>query len=335
VRGRNDGAGTGTRLPIQSARRYSLVAKAALVSIISVAGFAAVYAVFFPVLESDIVDITDQPSLRTTVKDSLDSLESPSSSQTASDTVGPLDDASPSSTVTDVLDLSDSAQVTASAFYQVTTTSILAISDSVSSGAAAVDVMNLQETTGRGTAAVDVIAILDSATRILVLYVTDSLAINDAVSTVLEITEDDKDDGEDTGSGGGGGGPDRAVYDESYFDDRPLNRLAVTGVDIIDSQGRVMIKTIAGQSTEISMTVQNHQQVDQGYTVYVQITDKENVAIEIIQESGVIEDGGSIKVRIPWISAHPGSYTIWIVISDDDPDPTIISEPISKALIVG
>ena len=333
MRGRNDGAVTGTRLP-RSARRYLPVAKATLVSVISVVGFAAVYAVLFPVLVSDLVDITDQPSLRTTVRDSLDPLETPSNSQTVSDALGPLEVVSPSSTVTDVLSLSDSAQVTASAFYQVTTTSILAVSDSASSGSASVDVMNLQETTGRGTATIDAVAILDSATRILVLYVTDSLAVTDAVSAILEIIEDNKDDGGDTGSGGGGGEPHRAVYDESYFDDRPQSRLEVTGVDIVDSQDRVMIRTIAGQSIEISIAMQNHQQVDQGYTVYVQITDRENVAIEIIQESGVIEDGGGIKARIPWTTATPGSYTIGIVISDEDPDPTIISEPVSKALVV-
>ena len=81
--------------------------------------------------------------------------------------------------------------------------------------------------------------------------------------------------------------------------------------------------------------MQNHQKSSQGYTLFVQITDQDNVAIEIIQASGMIKDGAAIKVKIPWTTAPPGSYVIRITICDDNFNPTIISESVSKALVVG
>lgn len=314
-------------------QRYSTAGLAALAAIFFGAGVATVYAFLFPVLISDIVSITDQPSLRTNAKDSLDPQEAPSNSQTASDDLGPLDAVSPSSSVADNLGLSDSAQVTASMFYQVTTTSILAISDSVTSGTPALDSLDVQDRIGLRTAVREAISLADSAARMFVLYITDSLAIADGITTQGEQAEVDEEDDRDTG--GVGGGPDRAVYDQSYFEDKPQSRLVATSVDLVDSQDRVITRVLSGQSIDLSIAMRNHQRLSQDFTLFVQITDKDGVAIEIIQVSGVIKDGVAIKVKVPLTALSPGPYSVGIVICDDNSSPTIIAESISKGLVIG
>jgi hypothetical protein len=79
----------------------------------------------------------------------------------------------------------------------------------------------------------------------------------------------------------------------------------------------------------------NHQKSSQSYTLFVQITDQNNVAIAIIPASGVIKDGAAIKVDVPWTTSSPGAYEIQILVCDGNLSPTIISESVNKAQIIG
>ncbi len=218
-------------------------------------------------------------------------------------------------------------------FFQVTTTSILAISDSVSPGAQALDTVDVQDKTGLGTAVRDAILLLDSAARVLILYISDSIGVTDGTSTQTQEGEVDQEEERD--GGGNGGGPDRTVYDESYFEDRPLSRLEVTNIELVDSEDRVMTRVLVGQNMDISIAMQNHQKSSQSYTLFIQITDQDNVAIAIIPATGVIKDGAAIKVDVPWTTSSPGSYEIQIVTCDGNLIPTIISESVARTLIVG
>jgi hypothetical protein len=181
---------------------------------------------------------------------------------------------------------------------------------------------------------IDLLSLLDSAVRVLALSITDSLAISDSAETQVqkawvdeEVEEEDND--------GGGGGPDRTVYDESYFEDRPLSRLEVARVELVDSEDRVMTRVLSGQNIDISIAMQNHQKSSQSFTLFIQITDQDNVALAIIQTTGTIKDGATIKVEVPWTTSSPGEYNIQIVTCDGNLSPTIISESVSKAVVVG
>lgn len=195
--------------------------------------------------------------------------------------------------------------------------------------------MGVRDNPGIAAAVKDLLSLLDSAIRLLSLYITDSLAISDNVETQVQKAgvDEEVEEGDSDGRGGGGG-PDRAVYDESHFEDRPLGRLEATNVDLVDSQGRVITRLVSGQNMDISIAMQNHQRVDQGYTLFVQVTDENSVAIEIIQVTGVIKDGGLIKVKVPWTITSPGLHMIRIVTCDDNSSPTIISESVDKTVAV-
>ncbi len=305
---------------LQRVRGYSSAALVGIASAIFAAGIAAVSAVLFPVLLSDTISISDDASLRTAAKDSLD----------------PQEVASSSISVTDKLALSDSAEVTASMFYEVTTTSIFAISDSVSPDTPITDTMNVQDRAEIPVGVKDLFMLLDSVARGLSLYIMDSLSISDTLETQVKETEVEEVEEENERDGRGGGrGPGRVVYDESYFRERPLSRVEATNIDLIDFQDRVLTQVTSGQETIISIAVQNRQNVDQGYTLFVQITDKDNIAMAIIPASGVFKNAASVKVEAPWTASSPGSYVIQIVICDSNSNPAIISEPVSKALVVG
>lgn len=319
MRGRSYGAHIDAGL--RRIRGYSSAALLGIASTIFAAGIAAVYAVLFPVLLTDTISISDDPSLRTAVKDSLDPQDMPSSSIS----------------VADNLALSESTGVTASVLYQVTTTSIFAVSDSVSLDTPVLDTVSIQERLEMPVEVKDLFLLLDSVARLLTLYITDSLSISDTLETQVNETEVEEVDEENErdSRGGGGRGPDRVVYDESYFMERPLSRVEATNIDLVDSQDRVMTRVISGQEIIISIAVQNRQNSDQGYTLFVQITDKDNVAMAIIPASGVFANAASVKVNAPWTASSPGSYVIQIVICDGDSNLAIISEPVSKALVVG
>jgi hypothetical protein len=318
VRGKSYGADVAG---LQHIRGYSSAALIGIVSVIFAAGIAAVFGVLFPVLLSDTVSITDEPTLRTAVKDSLDLQEAVSSSIS----------------VADEFALSDSAEVTASIFHQVTATSILGISDSVSPDTPILETVNIHDRAEIPVAVKDLFSLLDSVARLLTLYITDSIMISDTLETQVQENEDEEVD-EENGryvGGGGGRGPDRTVYDESHFRERPLSRMETTNIDLVDSQDRVLTRVISGQEIAISVAVQNHQNVDQGYTLFVQITDKDNVAMAIIPAYGVMKDGAAVKVDLPWTSSSPGSYVIQVMVCDGNPNPAIISETVSKTFVVG
>jgi hypothetical protein len=219
--------------------------------------------------------------------------------------------------------------------HQVTTTSILGISDSVSPDTPILETVNIGDRAEMPVAVKESFSLLDSVARLLTLYITDSLAISDSLGTQVETEVEEVDEeGERDSGGGGGGGPDRVVYDESHFRDRPLSRVKATNIDLVDSQDRVLTRVISGQEIAISVAVQNHQNVDQGYTLFVQITDKDNIAIAVIPAYGVMKDGAAVKVDLPWTSSSPGSYWIQVMVCDGNPSPAIISETVNKAFVV-
>lgn len=302
-----------------------------LAVIIFVAGFAAVYALLYPVILSDTLNMSDEPSLRQTAEDTLDPSSSTSQSQPAVENVGRQETPALSTNSKDDLALSDSAQANTATFYQVSATSTFSISDSPSQAATALDDLVLQDQDTLREAVQDSLSIMDSTGRIFLIFISELLGLEDR-------TEADSDQtGEEVinqpRARGGDGKPDRVVYDNSYFRDRPLAKTKVVGIEIKDLDGNTRVGLESGQDVKISITARNYQNALQGIVAFLQITDENNVAVEIITLSSSINDGESTTIEGQWI-AQRGTFFVKVFLSDMSTHPTVISEAVTKELMI-
>lgn len=297
-----------------------------LVLALSVGGVVAVYGLLYSILVSDSVNIVDEATLRQAAKDSVDLNVDVSRREPVKDDSSPLDAPVPSTGTKDDLAISDSAQATSSTYYQVTAASVFDLSDSPSSGTAALDNLVLQDKDSLQKAVDDALLMVDSTARMLFLYITDSLTLGDQIEIENDQAEDEEEERRGT-RGGGNRGPERIVYENSYFEDRPLSRLKVTGIDTTNSERRVVTQVRQDQAVGISIGIRNFQNIVQGYTLFVQITDENGVAVRIVQLSGSVDAGEQAKLEDTWIPQLNGVFTMTVFVCDDNlEDLTVISE---------
>lgn len=302
-----------------------------LAAIIFVAGFAAVYALLYPVILSDILNMSDKPSLRQTAKDTLDPSSSTSRGHHASENVGVQEIPAPSASSKDVLALSDSAQANAATFYQVSATSTFSISDSPSPATAALDDLILQDQDTLREAVQDSLLIMDSTGRIFLIFISELLGLEDLTETDRDQAEVDVID--PPKDRGGDGKPNRVVYDNDYFMDRPLAKTKVVGIEIKDLDDSIPLRLESGQDVKISITARNYQNTLQGIIAFVQITDENNIGIAIVTVSTSINDGESTTIESQWIAQH-GTFFVKVFLSDLSTHPTVISEAVTKELMI-
>lgn len=128
-------------------------------------------------------------------------------------------------------------------------------------------------------------------------------------------------------------GPQRIVRDHSYIESHPLGRMKISDVEVMDEQGRVATQLRDGMNVILSVTARNYQAMDQNYTMFVQTTDENGVAVSIIQVRASIDGGGQEVIEAVW-EARSGSYLATAFLTDGDVHPTIISEIFIETLVV-
>ncbi|HLG36839.1 MAG TPA: hypothetical protein VI338_01790, partial [Nitrososphaera sp.] len=193
------------------------------------------------------------------------------------------------------------------------------------------DDLQLQDGDSLQSPVQDALSVLDSTARMLFVYITDSLNIHEQTGSQLDEAEELEVERDDDRVGSGK--QDRKVYDSSHFIDRPLSRTVITSIDITDPQGNVRVQLESGENVVLSVGVRNYQSVRQGYAMFVQITDVDDVAVKIIEVSGSIDDGEYTKVDAHWITEQ-GTLSVKVFVCDDAIHPTVISESFVKTVVV-
>jgi hypothetical protein len=275
--------------------------------------------------------MSDKPSLRQTARDTLDPSSRTSQNHHAAENVGVQEIPAPSASSKDDLALSDSAQANTATFYQVSATSTFSISDSPSEATTALDDLVLRDQDTLHEAVRDSFPIIDSTGRIFLIFISELLGLEDLTETDRDKTEvevndppkDRRDDGK----------PNRVVYDNDYFRDRPLAKTKVVGIEIKDLDDSIPLRLESGQDVRISITARNYQNTLQGIIAFVQITDANNIGIEIITVSTSINDGESTTIESQWIAQH-GTFFVKVFLSDLSTHPTVISEAVTKELMI-
>lgn len=287
-----------------------------------------VYALLYPVSVLDILSIVDDADLRKTVRETLDPSSLASIRHPVTENANIVDESGAGTENMDNLMLSDSAQAITSVYYAVNATSILGISDAPSSGNAAYEAIALSESDTVQPPIADAFSVLDSVSRLMLVYITDSISPSDEVDTrEIQPVPEEPEDRRNRSRG-----PDRTVYDESYFESRPLARTKVLGIAVADDNDSVLVNVEPG-SARLSVSIRNFQNMEQPYIIYLQITDTNNIAVAIMEIPGSIEDGESTNVEAFW-EAERGNFEIKAWVCDASPNPTVLSESLSRLIVV-
>lgn len=316
-------------------KRPQRIPPALLYALLAMTAFGAVYAaaLLYSVTVSDTLLILDKPTPRTSVRDALDpQADANNNNKITSENLGASDTAGPSTATTDDLALSDSAQAISTVFHQVSVTTTLGMLESPSSGISQSDKVDIRDGKSLSSSAKEALSLLDSVGRVFLIDVTDVLQIFEGTNATEESEEIAVDDDEDTRRDRGG--PRRIVYDQSYFESRPLSRMQISDLDITDQQGRVVSQLRDGMDVIISVTARNYQNIDQEYAMFVQITDDNDIAVSIIQVTGSIGDGEQAIIEGAW-EARSGAHTASAFLCDGTAHPAVISEIFVKELRVG
>jgi hypothetical protein len=88
------------------------------------------------------------------------------------------------------------------------------------------------------------------------------------------------------------------------------------------------------KDTPITALVKNVQRVDQTFAYVLQIVDNKGVAQHISWQTGTLSRGENIEAVASWIAEKEGNYAASIFVWDDMENPSILSDPIHKQLVV-
>ncbi len=212
---------------------------------------------------------------------------------------------------------------------------VMAITDSVSAA------------TVRVRPAAEAMSATDSVSAALVggRPISDALSLSDSISTGADLTRPVSDTaalsdsiatafaaapvqgaggGGGGGSGGGAGGrsviitwPPIPTQPDSYFEERPLERIGVSNAGLTDAFGTEIDVAVAGQQVVISATLSNHQQVAQDYAFIVQVTDEDGAVVFIGWQEGNIGSGQAADISLSWTPEQAGNYTVKIFVWDE------------------
>jgi hypothetical protein len=115
------------------------------------------------------------------------------------------------------------------------------------------------------------------------------------------------------------------TFDERYFEDNPLARLAVTSASFSIS---------AEAEVELAATLNNMQGVNQDYFVVVQVLNENGIAQYIEWEKGSLASGGKGQISMIWKPEARGTYEVQVFVWDNADNPSALSNAILKDVMV-
>lgn len=157
--------------------------------------------------------------------------------------------------------------------------------------------------------------------------------------------EDDEDDGEQDSSSRDGNNnrgdsseeelaAKRLTYDDTYFDDNPLDRIQIQSHSILNSDGSSFSSVPKGEKVTFSYSFRNYQQKSQEYCFIVQIMDKAGMTISIQISKGELISGENADVEQEWIARSDGDYAVKLFIWDSLDNPLALSDTDTSAFRV-
>ena len=118
------------------------------------------------------------------------------------------------------------------------------------------------------------------------------------------------------------------TFGNTYFKANPLNRIITS----IEQDGIISVRP--DNPVSIPLILKNIQRTDQNYTLILQITDKDDVAIYINWQTGSLIGGQSTEVSRSWLAGDAGEYAIKLLLLDSFDHPLIISSPVTLEIKV-
>lgn len=123
----------------------------------------------------------------------------------------------------------------------------------------------------------------------------------------------------------GGASGSHLTHPPSYFADRPLEKVPIQAVSIMDSQGRFFASVSQGEPVNVSATFTNDQRQSQAFAFIIQVTDGDGFTNAIFVSEGVVLGGQSAELGYEWQAGEIGEYTARIFIWDRLDSPTALS----------
>ncbi|HEY8140371.1 MAG TPA: sialidase family protein [Nitrososphaera sp.] len=121
---------------------------------------------------------------------------------------------------------------------------------------------------------------------------------------------------------------DDGTFAEVYFEHNPLGKITMA------ASNSGIVSAELNKDTPITALVKNVQRVDQTFAYVLQIVDNKGVAQHISWQTGTLSRGENIEAVASWIAEKEGNYAASIFVWDDMENPSILSDPIHKQLVV-
>ena len=126
----------------------------------------------------------------------------------------------------------------------------------------------------------------------------------------------------------------RLTYEDSHFDDRPLERVQIQSHDIVNTDGAAFASSEKGEKVTLSYAFRNYQQKIQPYYFIVQIVDDNDMTIGLQFVSGELAKGEIAVIEQTWTPENAGAYSIKVFIWDDLEMPSPLTDVETSTLRV-
>lgn len=126
----------------------------------------------------------------------------------------------------------------------------------------------------------------------------------------------------------------RITHEESYFDNKPLEKVQIQSHSLLDSAGASFSSISKGEPVTFSYNFRNYQQKSQQYCFIVQIIDEQDLTVDIQFSKGELARGGRAEIEQDWISEENGDYIAKVFIWDKLDNPSPLSDMDIKVLRV-
>ena len=360
------------RLQSLIGRRYLSKPIIGIISLLILSSSIIVYAELFKVNPSDVLQVSDKPSRSTNSKDSLALNSNAKPNGKSTDPLNVADKPTIAQKAKDTLTLSDTPSAQSGVFHQVSTTESFPLSDLVSRSAAiydnagfldkpahpastSSDTFNIIDKANLGIANKEILLLGDALSFNYFIQLLDPLTISDLASSIGNLVRTIGADSmalldqltavmmqgqsgtQQQNEAGGRSGIGHLVYPDSYFEKHPeLSRFVSKSFSIVDAQNGSFFGSITvGKEMKVKSYIENHEIMNQTYSIITQIRDSDGVTIGLIIQNGTIEAAQSSWIETNWAAGYAGTFTAYVMVVDDFDTPLILLNlPSSKTVVV-